>query len=128
MLMKITPGVLLVEGGDVVRQVALGREHFVAEVTFHLCAAVGDRLVFGEALQLDELLVTDEANELQLLEVGLLLMAVQVVLLVERFGAVIALPILTLADCLIRVQHDRKVRKIGESQLAGDANNLASKC
>ena len=41
------PRVLLVERGDVVRQVALGREHFVAEVTFHLCAAVGDRLVFS---------------------------------------------------------------------------------
>ena len=98
------PRVLLVERCDVVRQVALGREHFVAEVTFHLCAAVGDRLVFGEALQLDEFLVTDEANELQLLEVGLLLVAIKVVLLVERFGAVIALPVLALAiNCLVRV-------------------------
>ena len=97
------PRVLLMEGGDVVRQVALGRKDFVAEVTFHLCAAVGDRLVFSEALQLDEFLVTDEANELQLLEVRLLLVAVEVVLFVKRLGAVIALPVLALANCLVRV-------------------------
>jgi hypothetical protein len=97
------PRVLLVEGGDVVRQVALGREHFVAEVAFHLCAAVGDSLVLGEALHLDELLVTDEANELQLLKVRLLLVAIKVVLLVKGFGAVVALPILALANCLVGI-------------------------